>query len=417
MRGLGDSVNRLALAIGIGAIAVLSFLAGRFYDGAAPVTHASAHVRYRDPMHPAYTSDKPGVAPDCGMKLVAYDPDAPDGHSPASSGAPEVRVAAGALQALNVRLVEAAISAGVRRFRTVGKVTPDDALVYRVSTGSEGWIRSVAPFSVGSMVLRDQLLATFYSRDFIAAQQAYFYALASLDRETKAGGNAQQLALAQTQVQQTRETLEALGMGAHQLEEIAGPRQEAKAIELRSPATGVILARDAVVDQRFGKYMELYRIADLSRIWVIASLYESDARYIRSGQAARLSVPAAGRTLAARTVEVLPPEDGTGRVLNLRLAAENPDAALRPGMLVDVDLEVDLPASLMVPDDAVVDTGRARMVFVSRGEGAFEPRPVETGWRFDGKVQITSGLKAGERVALGANFLLDSDTRLRSGHD
>jgi membrane fusion protein, copper/silver efflux system len=351
-------------------------------------------------MHPGYTSGEPGICPQCGMKLTVLGGTATLANT----------------QTAGVKLYEAVRSPGAHRFRTVGRVTPITSRICRIGTGSEGWVRQVYPPVTGNLVKKDQVLASFYSREFIASQQSFFYALASEDRERQAPSTAQQQAIIRAQVDQTRETLEALGMSSVQIDEVARTRIAAKDIVLRSPVTGFILASDAVSGQRFEKNHELYRIADLGRVWVIADLYEREAQFIRAGQKARISVVGSTVTLTATVGDMLPPFDAAEGVLKLRLETDNPGYALRPDMLADVEIAVELPPSLAVPDDAVVETGLRKIVFVAAG-GRFTPREVETGWRMDGQIQIARGLKEGEKVALGANFLMDSDTRLMPGHD
>jgi Cu(I)/Ag(I) efflux system membrane fusion protein len=265
-------------------------------------------------------------------------------------------------------------------------------------------------------VKKDQPLVSFYSREFIAAQQSFFYALSSEDRERQAPSTAQQQEVIRAQVEQTRETLEALGMNRFQIDEVAHTRVAAKDVVLRAPVDGFILASDAVSGQRFEKHHELYRIADLRRVWVIADLYEREAQFIRAGQRARISVPGSRVTVDATVGDTLSQFDRAEGVLKLRLETDNPSLMLRPDMLADVEIALDLPPSLAVPDEAVVETGHSKVVFIVAG-GRFTPREVQTGWRMDGQTQITRGLEAGDKVALGANFLVDSDTRLSPGHD
>jgi Cu(I)/Ag(I) efflux system membrane fusion protein len=380
------------------ALAFSAFLAGRITGSEPPAAVAAATVaHYQCPMHPGYTSDRAGACPQCGMKLTAIGTEAP-------------AVMPG------VRTVQLRRTSGVHRFRTLGRVAAEETRIQRVTTGSEGWIREVYPAPIGSFVRKDQPLASFYGRDFIASQQSYFYALGSLDREHERPTTQQQGELIRAQVEQARETLEALGMGPTQLDEIARTRVAAKDIVLRSPVDGIVLASDALAGQRFEKFHELYRIADLRRVWVVADLYEREARFLRAGGRASITPPGSGAAVRAEIADSLPRFDGGDRVFKLRLEASNPGFTLRPDMLADVEIALDLPESLTLPDDAVVETGRARIVFVASG-GRYAPRQVETGWRMDGQVQITRGLEPGESVALGANFLLDSDSRLRLGHD
>jgi Cu(I)/Ag(I) efflux system membrane fusion protein len=320
------------------------------------------------------------------------------------------------MQFAGVRLYKTARTSGARRFRTLGRVSPIQSRIYRLSTGSEGWVRHVYPVSTGSLVKKDQPLASFYGREFIASQQSFFYALSSEDRERQAPSTASQQEVIRAQVDQTRETLEALGMNSFQIDEIAPTRVAAKDVVLSAPLEGIILGSDALSGQRFEKHHELYRIADLRRVWVIADLYEREAQFIRAGQKARISVPGSRVSVHATVGDTLSQFDRAEGVLKLRLETDNPGLMLRPDMLADVEIVIDLPPSLAVPDEAVVETGHSKVVFVAGG-GRFTPREVETGWRMDGQTQITRGLEAGDKVALGANFLVDADTRLSPGHD
>ena len=250
----GKSIVLLAATL-----AVAAFVAGRITGGGPSPASAAGAAHYRCPMHPGYTSARAGTCPECGMQLTGL------GVAPAPAAA----------LVPGVRLFEAARTSGVRRFRTLGRVAPVESRIHRVSTGSDGWIRQVYPAATGSLVKKGQPLASFYSREFIASQQSYFYALSSEERERQSPSTAQQKLIIRAQVEQTRETLEALGMGSAQLDEIARTRIAVKDILLCSPVEGIILANDAVSGQRFEKFHELYRIADLKRVWVIADLYEA----------------------------------------------------------------------------------------------------------------------------------------------
>ena len=183
-------------------------------------------------------------------------------------------------------------------------------------------------------------------------------------------------------------------------------------IDLRSPVTGIVLARNASPGQYVGTGSELYRIADLSRVWVLADLFEQDAQYARLTRTA--TVHYQHRKVSASVSRVLPQFDPATRSLKLRLEMDNPGVLLRPDMFVDVELATDLPEAVAVPADAVLDTGRSRTVFVERGGGVFERREVETGWRIGDRTAIRSGLAVGERVAVSGHFLLDSEARMRA---
>jgi membrane fusion protein, copper/silver efflux system len=372
-------------------------------------------LRWIDPMHPTYQSDKPGIAPDCGMALEpVYEADAASASTAPVSG-PTILVTDNQRQAIGVRL--GVVEAGAVRttVRTVGRVTVDDNNVYRVVATSDGIVRDRQPVNVGSFVTRDQRLLTFYSADFLGAEQAYFYALATLERVAGSPAEpARQLLATNAQLRAAVDGLRTLGMSDTQLVAIGRTRQPTRDIELRSPVTGFVLSRSVFPEQRLEKNAELYRIADLSRVWVIAEFAESDAAFVRPGAPVRLTLPYAGAPpLAAAIDDALPQIDPVSRTLKARISVDNPAALIRPEMFVDVDLAVDMPAVLTVPSEAVLDSGARKVVFVDRGGGRFEARRVETGRRAGERVEILRGLAAGESIAVSGNFLLDAETRLK----
>jgi len=160
--------------------------------------------------------------------------------------------------------------------------------------------------------------------------------------------------------------------------------------------------------------MEFYRVADLSRVWVVAEVFEQDATNLRPGVPAQITLPSEGRRLPAHLTDSLPQSESGGGTVKLRLEVENPKVVLRPNMLVDVELPVRLPPAVTVPLDALVDSGEKARVYVEHGEGVFEPREVEAGWRTGDRVEILHGVQTGEHVVVSATFLVDSESRLKS---
>jgi RND family efflux transporter MFP subunit len=158
---------------------------------------------------------------------------------------------------------------------------------------------------------------------------------------------------------------------------------------------------------------ELYRIADLRRVWVVADVFLHEARHVRAGMKATVSVPEQGTALPATVAQILPQFDAAARTLKVRLEVANPDFTLRPDMFVDVGLSVSVPPAVAIPADAIIDSGLRKTVFVQSGEGVFEARSVETGWRFGDEVEIVAGLSPGERIVTSGTFFLDSESRMR----
>jgi membrane fusion protein, copper/silver efflux system len=207
--------------------------------------------------------------------------------------------------------------------------------------------------------------------------------------------------------------LRTLGISDAQIKELDLTRRIPEDIYVVSPINGFVLARNISAGQRFEKRMEFYRIADLSHVWIVADLFGSQAQYFHPGALARITLPDQKRSVSARVSNTLPEIDPTTRTLKIRLEAENGDFALLPDMFVHVDLTVQVPSGLSVPADAVLDFGFSKRVFVDRGDGIFEPRQVDTGERFGGRVQILRGLAEGEKVVDSGTFLVDSESRLR----
>ncbi|HEX2965417.1 MAG TPA: efflux RND transporter periplasmic adaptor subunit, partial [Syntrophorhabdaceae bacterium] len=209
------------------------------------------------------------------------------------------------------------------------------------------------------------------------------------------------------------DALQGLGMSEQQIKELAETKKLTDKVYILSPVTGFIIARDVSPGQRFEKGFEWYRIADLSRVWVIADLFQNDAEYVKPGMKAKIGISQSGREYQASVSKVLPQVDAVSRTLKVRFEIDNPGFVLKPDMYVDVEFSADLPHGISVPSEAVLDSGLRKTVFVDRGEGFFEPRQVETGWRTADRVQITKGLMAGEQIVVSGNFLIDSESRMK----
>lgn len=362
------------------------------------------------------------------------------------------------LMGVRIDVVERAPQSHV--LRTFGRVAADENLTYRVVSSTEGWVSDIRESTTGSLVKKDQLMATVYNYQFLTREQQYLYALDFEDRRVRARmqaanpqsssapsqagqqskeqqtGTAQQNMPSGTfdmvsgtpggemnmsgravysirdQVEVAKLELYSLGVGDYQINEIARTRRLYSDIEIRSPVSGIVLNRNVSPQQRFERGIELFRIADLSRVWVIADVYGAEEKYIRPGMTAKVTLPGHENVFVARVTDVPPPFDTTTRSLKVRLEMENSGTILRPDMFVDVEFLINLPAALTVPADAVLDSGVKKVVFVDLGKGLFEPREVETGWRFGSRVEIRNGLTPGERIAMSGTFLIDSESRL-----
>jgi membrane fusion protein, copper/silver efflux system len=407
---------------GLIVIVVASFLAGTWYSsrtvGSKSVPAGRKILYWHDPMHPAYKSDKPGIAPDCGMQLepvYAEGQDAKDAHPEGTTTLPgTVRIGPERQQLIGVKVARVEKAPWNHNVRVLGRVVPDESRVFRINSATDGWVKKILPATTGSLVKKDELLATFFAPEFFSAIKAYLYGLRSFDRFEKSGKETkEQLELTNANVDSYRNSLRNLGMTEYQMDEIARTRQGPDNIEIRAPEAGFVLVRNISPGQRFEKGTELYRIADLSHVWVLADMVETEARYFRPGAGARITQAPQGKSFQARVSDVLPQFDPATRTLKLRLEADNPGYALRPDMFVDVELPIRIPSALSVPAEAVLDTGLRKTVFVDRGDGYFEPRRVETGQHLGERIEITRGLMDGERIVVSGGFLVDSESRLR----
>jgi RND family efflux transporter MFP subunit len=372
-----------------------------------------AVLYYVDPMHPSYRSERPGTAPDCGMDLepvYATTEPAKAVEMPAGS----VRLTSDQEQAgrLETEIVQSAPAA--HTVHTAGRVVPDESRTYRVSAGVDGWVRHVFSDRTGTQVKRGEPLAAFYSKDISTPQQAYLYALESCERMKQAPSTpAPSLAQATQQLSTARDNLEFVGMGQRQMEELSQTHRETFDINLTAPADGQILERHIDVGQRFMKGELLYRIANLERVWVLADTQRGNEALSGTITKARIrmeGLPPLNARVASTPVQF----DEQGRTGKLRLEVDNPRGILVPGMIVNVDLDAPASSALTVHADVVLDSGTKKRVFVALGGGQFELREVETGWQDGDRVEIRSGLKAGERVVSTGAFLLDSESRMKN---
>jgi membrane fusion protein, copper/silver efflux system len=395
-------------------IALGAFIAGRFSGGSRQQNLPSAKrvLYYVDPMHPAYKSDKPGTAPDCGMALEpVYEGDDPTAKLQLPAGA--VSIVPEKQQLIGVRTEVVEKNSGSRLVRTTGRVAPDDNRVYRMMAGTDGWIQSLQDSPAGTVVKKDQVLATFYSREFRNAEQAFLGSLASQDRVRGVRDSDDPNRVGDSSIRINEEQLKTLGMGEPQIRELRKTRQVTGDITLVSPVDGIVLSRSISPLQLFEKGAEFYRIADLSKVWIIADVFSDEASALRPGAKATVLIRELSKTVTATVTDTPPSFDPTSRTLKLRLESDNPGLLLRPDMYVDVEFRAPAPAGISIPAEAVLDSGMQKIVYLETSDGVFEPRPVELGSSFGNRVTVKRGLAEGDRVVTAGNFLIDSESRMK----
>jgi len=413
MKALIILVCAVILAAG-GFIGGLAYKAHRDQSAGHASTPLSAKRKilyYVDPMHPAYKSDKPGIAPDCGMKLEPVYADNAPGESAGDPGL--LNISPEQQRLIGVQYGTAEFTTTSNTFRASGKVAQDETRLARVNPKIQGWIEQVFVDFTGAPVEKGQKLLTIYSPEMLAAEQDYLLALQArkilrTSPVPEASENSDSLLRA------SRTRLELWDLSPAQLDEIESTGNTIRAITLYAPAGGFVIARNAFPGQKVSPDTQLYEISDLSRVWIIADVFESDAMNVRMGQNAVVSMPYQnGRRLAARVMYIQPQVDPATRTMKLRLEAANPGFQLKPDMFVDVEFQMAAERKLTVPSEAVLDAGLRKTVFVDHGNGHLEPREVEIGERAGDRIEILKGLKPGERIVTSGNFLIDSESQLK----
>lgn len=419
-------MKRALSAVPIALLMIVSYMVGRRHSvqNGSAVSNSRPVLYWVDPMHPDYKSDHSGIAPDCGMALepvyAGSIAASVSSTSPISVVEGDVGLDLEKQQLFGIRVATVSRMTGEEKIRALGRVVPEDTRVYRVTAGSDGFIRETFKDSIGEQVKKDQKLATSYIGETLAVASGYLAATAGVTGAAGKDGsrtvpfpgavNKQGV----SSIQGYSDRLRNLGLSEAQIKQMAESRQLPETVDIVSPADGFILARNITPGQHFDRSAEFYRIADLSQVWIVADILGNDAQNIRPGTVARVAFSDQGKAFSARVSNVLPQVDPATRTLKMRLDAENPGFALRPNMFVNVELPVKVPSVLSVPLDALIDSGRTQRVYVERSSGVFDQRQVQIGSRFADRVEIVGGLVEGERVVVAGTFLVDSESRLKN---
>ncbi|PWT91183.1 MAG: efflux RND transporter periplasmic adaptor subunit [Acidobacteria bacterium] len=378
---------------------------------ASVVTEAKPKILYYvDPMHPSYKSDKPGTAPDCGMELTPiYSDEEPSTVTPGT-----VNVPAQKQQLINLQVVEVKEQPILQTIHTVGVLQYDETKVAKIHTKIEGWIDKVFADYTGRLVRKGQPLFSIYSPDLVAAQQEYLLAVKG------------EKALAQSSFVDVSSGSKALKASAYQrlrlwdvsdqqirkLEETGAPTTS---MPFYSPVSGFVITKNVFDKQRITYDTEAYTIADLSTIWLMADIYEYEAGKVHEGQDARMTLSYRTSQQFHGKVSYLYPElNNATRTIKARIDFPNPNLELRPGMYANVDINNGSGSALVIPAEAIVDSGTRKIVFVQKTKTEFEPREISVAQSVGDDVVVTAGLNAGEKIVGSGNFLIDSESQLRS---
>ncbi|MBC9176011.1 efflux RND transporter periplasmic adaptor subunit [Roseomonas ludipueritiae] len=349
---------------------------------------------YRNPMGLPDTSPVP-KKDSMGMDYIPVYED--EANQPAGT----VTVSPERVQMLGVRTALATERTMTRSIRAVGTIAVDERRLVVVSPRFEGWIQRLLVNETGQPVRRGQPLFEVYSPDLALAEQEYVVA-----RRLDAGVAAAALA-----------RLRNFDLPEEEVARLRRTGTVARTLTLTSPMDGVVLEKAALQGMRFAPGETLFRIGDLSTVWLLADVFEQDLGLVGPGQEASIGLTAyPDRRFTGKVTFVYPTLNAATRTARVRIEILNPEQLLKPDMYATVEIAAPLGSTPMVavPDSAVLDSGTRQAVLVERAPGRYEPRSVQTGRRADGLVEIRQGIKAGERVVVGANFLIDAESNLRA---
>ncbi len=332
-----------------------------------------------------------------------------EGHEMASG---TVNVSPEKQQLVGIRTAVAEVRPLLKKIRTVGIVTYDETKVAQVFTKIDGWIEQLYVNYTGKLVQKNQPLFTLYSPDLVATQEEYLLALQAKDALASSSlpeirqGSASLL-------EATRRRLSLWDISEQQIDDLQRTRQPKKSLTIFSPISGFVIKKEAIQGMKVMPDKELYTIADLSTVWVSADIYEFELGQIHLGQRANITLSYfPGRAFSGKVAWIAPVLDEKTRTAKVRLEFPNPDFTLKPEMYTNVEISIDAGRKLAVPDEAVLDSGLRKVVFLDKGEGRFAPAEVKLGGKYDNYYEVLAGLSPGERILATASFLLDSESRL-----
>jgi membrane fusion protein, copper/silver efflux system len=382
---------------------------------AAPAqkTAAEQKEQWQCPMHPSIVEDHPGDCPICGMKLVKI---AGTGGSAGGAAMPEglseVTIDTARQQLIGLKVVHAERGPVGGSWRTSGRVAIDETRWHHVNVKFSGFMEQVHADFVGRPVKKGEPLFSIYSPELLAAQQEYLLALETRKRLAQAGGMSTD---GDDLVAAARRKLELWDVPRSEIARIERTGEASRTITFRSPATGVVTKKDVVPGMQVNAGAMPFEIADLSRVWVLADAYETDLRHVKVGTPASLTLKAfPNRSFEGRVAFIDPLLDPQTRTAKVRVEVPNASGALKPEMFGEVVFHGAKREGIRIPADAVIPTGTKSVVFVALGDGKFQPREVQLGEGDASFVEVVSGIEKGDGVVTRANFLIDSESRLRA---
>jgi Cu(I)/Ag(I) efflux system membrane fusion protein len=412
-------MTKTTIAVPLALLLVLAGIAGTVLlpgcgNGASHADHAAK--KWICPMHPEIVKDGPGDCPICGMKLVPAEPAKPDSATRTEGTADRATITIEPEKARLLGLKTAAVTKAPlsTSIRTVGRVLFDERRVHHVHTRYEAFVEHVTADFTGKYVQKGEVLAHVYSPELFATQQEYLLALKA--SRSLVGSSMPGVATGGKELlEAARQRLLLWQIAPEDIAAIEKNGEPLRTVPLYAPISGYVIARTAYHGMKVMPADTLFDIVDLSSVWVVADVYEYELPRLKLGQKATVTLAYwPGKEWGGPVTYIYPAVDEKSRTVKVRIDVTNPNGDLKPEMFAEVVIRGSAREALAVPDDAVLDSGTRKIVFLSPGEGKLVPREVEVGERAGGKIEIRKGLAEGDVVALGANFLVDSESQLRA---
>jgi len=330
---------------------------------------------------------------------------------------PTVEIPPDKQQLIGVKTVAAGLKPLQKIIRTVGSVEYDERRLATVNTKFEGWIEKLFVDYTGKYIRKGEPIAEIYSPELLATEQELINLL-KWEKESKSVKNGDVSLMLDKDAKQiaegARQRLHLWDITDKQINQIEQTGIPMRTLTIYSPVSGYVVQKMAFQGMRVMPGEKLLDVADLSTVWILSDIFEYELPLIKPGEKAIISLSYfPGKEYTSAIDYVYPTMSGATRSAKVRFTIPNAGNKLKPQMYTDVAVKINLGKRLVIPEDAVLDSGKRQVVYVDKGEGNFEPREVSIGMRSDGMVEVTGGLKAGERVASAANFLIDSEAKLK----
>ena len=339
-------------------------------------------------------------------------------EEPENEEAPTIEIPVDKHQLIGLKTVEVTIQPLQKIIRTVGRIEYDERRQATINTKFEGWIEKLHLDYTGKYVKKGAPLAEIFSPELIATQQELLNTLkwAARGKEMKSETIGSMLSRdAEAITEAARQRLRRWDITDEQIRKIEETGKPVRTLTVYSPVNGYVVQKMAIQGMRVMPGEKLFDIADLSSVWIISDVYENEMQFVREGQTALISLSYfPGREISARIDYIYPALSGDTRTVKVRFTVPNPGGLLKPQMFTNVEIKIGLGKKLAIPEDAVIDTGERQVVYVDHGDGNFEPREVQLGARVEGLREVLKGLKAGEKIASSATFLIDAEAQLKN---